>query len=403
MEKNEKPKPLAQEFTIAARQITKDHYMHDPGMTCMPDGTIFVAAGCREWEHKRVLRNTPDKRNIIHSQILLARSFDNGETWEALNPIMGAGEDATPFVHKSKLYLLLPDYESEELKLICSDDKGETWSKSVTLLQGDYEAIWNCSTSMAVKDDKLYWAFGHVSVIAADLTKDLMCPETWRVSNTVNLPNIPETLRSDLYPPDSKIWPVQWPSDRWLEPNMVNVNGYLRVLVRIIIDEYATANICGICDLDDDGGEMKLKFTQFAALPGAQTKFFILYDDVSKLFWMLSNTPTDSQGFFADRGQLLSIGYHGGPGNERRILMLHYSIDAMNWFSAGCAAMWPSPIQSFMYPSAAIHGDDILFISRTSEFAQNQHDADIVTFHKIKNFRSLAMDIFPKYPDGPSI
>ena len=65
--------------------------------------------------------------------------------------------------------------------------------------------------------------------------------------------------------------------------------------------------------------------------------------------------------------------------------------------------MWPSPIQAFMYPSAAIDGNDIAFISRTSSEAQNQHDADIVTFHRIRDFRALAMDIFPKLPDGPNV
>ncbi len=196
---------------------------------------------------------------------------------------------------------------------------------------------------------------------------------------------------------------MQWGGDLWLEPNVVNVNGRLRLLLRCVIDEYATASICGICDLTDDGRDLKLEFTQFAALPGAQNKFFIMYDETGKLFWMLSNMPTDSQGFFADREKLLKIGYHGGPGNERRILMLYYSRDALNWFQAGCAAMWPSPLQAFMYPSAVIHGDDILFISRTSREAQNQHDADLVTFHRIPDFRSLALDLVPKLPDGPTI
>ena len=118
---------------------------------------------------------------------------------------------------------------------------------------------------------------------------------------------------------------------------------------------------------------------------------------------MLSNMPTDSQGFFVDRQRMLDVGAHGGPGNERRILMLYYSRDALNWFTAGCAAMLPSPIQAFMYPSGAIDGNDIVFISRSSIEAQNQHDADVVTFHRIKNFRSLAMDLVPVFPDGPNI
>lgn len=387
--------PLAQEFTVAARQTTKDHYMHDPGMACAADGTLLVAAPCFEWEHKRVLRNVRPRRKIIHKELLLSRSFDGGLTWEQL-PSM-PHEDATPFYHDGAFYMFLP---GGTFRLVRSEDQGQSWSQPVEIIKTEE---WNCSTGMAVKDNRLYWGIGNTSAICGDLSMDLMDPKAWRKSNRVGFPKAPGRLRSNLYPPDAGTWPVQWGGDLWLEPNVVNVNGHLRLLLRCVIDEYSTASICGVCDLTDDGKQMQLEFTQFAALPGAQNKFFIMYDEVTRLFWMLSNMPTDSQGFFADREELLKIGYHGGPGNERRILMLYYSRDALNWFQAGCAAMWPSPIQAFMYPSAAIQGDDIVFASRTSSEAQNQHDADLVTFHRIPNFRALAMDIIPTLPDGPNI
>ena len=66
-----------------------------------------------------------------------------------------------------------------------------------------------------------------------------------------------------------------------MEPNVVNVNGHLRVLSRCVIDEYSTASIGGICDLNDDGEELTLEFTQFAAIPGAQNKFFIKFRNVN--------------------------------------------------------------------------------------------------------------------------
>ncbi|MCH2128912.1 MAG: glycoside hydrolase [Pirellulaceae bacterium] len=387
--------PVAQPFTIPARQTTKDHYMHDPGMACMEDGTLLVAAPCFEWEHKRVLRNIRSRRKIIHKELLLSRSFDGGETWETLDPM--PVEDATPFVHENKFYMFLP---GKTFRLVRSDDHGKSWSEPVEILK---TPEWNCSTGMTVKDNKLYWAIGGTTAICGDLSRDIMDPQAWRKSNRVGFPKVPDRLRSNIYPPKNGTWPVQWGGDLWLEPNVVNVNGHLRVLSRCVIDEYSTASIGGICDLNDDGEELTLEFTQFAAIPGAQNKFFIMYDEPTQLFWMLSNMPTDSQGYFADRDELLKVGYHGGPGNERRILMLYYSRDSLNWFQAGCAAMWPSPIQAFMYPSAAIVGNDIVFISRTSAEAQNQHDADIVTFHRIRDFRALAMDIFPKLPDGPNV
>ena len=98
--------PLAQEYTVAARQTTKDHYMHDPGMSCMQDGTMLVAAPCFESEHKRVLRNVRPRRKTIHRELLLSRSLDGGQTWEQLETM--SHPDATPFVHNGAFYMFLP-------------------------------------------------------------------------------------------------------------------------------------------------------------------------------------------------------------------------------------------------------------------------------------------------------
>lgn len=390
---------VGEPFTTAIKRPTIDHYMHDPAMTVFPDGTIIVAAPSLEFAAQSDSRSRRERggREIVGTEILVSRSCDGGCTWEALSSL--PYRDATLFVHDNRLYMFISAGPySNEFQLTWSGDKGSSWSKPVTLFS---ELYWNCSTAIVVTDNKLYWPVGDTShsklaVICGDLSQDLMDPSAWNVSNWVEFPGIPERLRSNLYPPEKKIWPIQWSGDIWLEPNMVNVNGHLRVLARCTIDEYATSNICGICDLTENDDGMELKFTQFHSLPGGQNKFYIMYDEESKLFWMLSNMPTDSQGAFYKRDELLDIGFHGGPGNERRFLMLYYSRDALNWFGAGCVAKWGSPIQAFMYPSAAIYKDDILFISRTSKDAQNQHDADLVTFHRIKNFRSLAMNIFPE-------
>ena len=81
--------------------------------------------------------------------------------------------------------------------------------------------------------------------------------------------------------------------------------------------------------------------------------------------------------------------------NQFMRLFLFYSRDALNWFPAGCVAKMPGLSQSFMYPGAAVDGDGIALISRTSQNGRNQHDADLCTFHRIRDFRTLAMDLRP--------
>lgn len=158
----------------------------------------------------------------------------------------------------------------------------------------------------------------------------------------------------------------------------------------------ATANICGVCDLSDDGDTLNLKFAQYYPMPGGQCKFHIVYDDVSQLFWTPATLVTDSQdqiGYCQQARKRRE--FTGTGGNERRILMLMYSVDALNWFQAGCIAMASKLRQSFMYASPLIDGDDMLVLSRTSREGRDQHDADLCTFHRIRAFRRLALNLYP--------
>ena len=76
--------------------------------------------------------------------------------------------------------------------------------------------------------------------------------------------------------------------------------------------------------------------------------------------------------------------------------MLSYSLDSLNWFQAGCIAKAEKMRQSFNSPIMAIDGKDMIILSRTSLDAGNFHDSDLATFHRVRDFRSLAMDIQPK-------
>jgi hypothetical protein len=140
-----------------------------------------------------------------------------------------------------------------------------------------------------------------------------------------------------------------------------------------------------------------LKFTQFYPVPGGQNKLHVIYDEVSQLFWTPATLVTDSQDQFGYcREARKRREFTGTGGNERRILMLMYSVDALNWFQAGCIALAPKLRQSFMYACPLIDGDNLLILSRTSHEARDQHDADLCTFHRVRDFRRLALNLYPE-------
>jgi hypothetical protein len=103
--------------------------------------------------------------------------------------------------------------------------------------------------------------------------------------------------------------------------------------------------------------------------------------------------------------------------------MLSYSLDGLNWFQAGCVVMSRNPLESFHYSSQAAVGDDLLVLSRSSiggdteysdytwnsevalgkaKLPYNNHDSNMITLHRVKNFRSLALNLKPDFESSAS-
>ena len=284
--------------------------------------------------------------------------------------------------------------------LLKSNDGGKSWSDAVTLFKGHY---WNCHTGMVQKADKIYWAVDDLSLgknrgprlVAGDLSGDLMNPGAWRISEPVAFPGVP---------PMMSLAKFEAVSSQYLEPNVIEVAGELRVLCAVKFKRQAVTGLCGILEATDTPVGLGLKFAQYHAMPGGQLKFCIIRDEASKMFWATANLPVDSLGIFdwwkgfKEKGGKL-VAEQSPGGNDRRFLMLQYSMDGLNWFPAGCVAQAAKVTQSFMYARPVVDGEDLAIIARSNINGPNHHDADCATFHRVKNFRSLALNLVPE-PEG---
>jgi hypothetical protein len=361
-----------EEFPISNNQFIKSDA---PSLVKTSDGALLCAVPMH-------FKGVP-RKEIKNLQFY--RSEDGGEHWKRLKggSYFCAG---TLFRHGKILYFLgtgpgeMPE-NCEGVRIIRSEDEGQNWSDPVDLFKGllPYQP----AGSYVVRDGKLYWCFVRemcltwnnpdmltsTYVIAGDLSRDLCDPEAWRISNGVQNPGAPPHMS------------VGKGKGNWLEGNVVEVNGRLRVCWRYMIDGYSTNGIGAICSFEDDGTSLSYKFEQFYPLPGAQNHFHIVHDPFSKLYWMTANLQTQS------------------PVNERRILSLYLSFDALNWLPATYVIIWPLIRQSSNYCGLLIDGDDLLVAARTSRNGRNQHDNDLTTFHRVKNFRSLASPLMPQPPN----
>lgn len=387
--------PLAQGYTIVFRNPDPEYYVEGPGLAKLDDGSLLAVVPVvprAKWSAER--RAT---KSVTH----LLRSEDDGKTWTEISSL--PYYSAAPFVHKGILYLFAnkggTKSRNDDVVLLNSMDGGKTWSEPVILFKGHF---WNCHTGMVQREDKIYWATDDLSLgknrgprlMAGDLSRNPMDPASWRLSEPVAFPGVPSMM---TLAKDENV------SSQYLEPNVLEVGGKLRVLCAVKLKRQAVTNLCGVLDATDDGPDkaLGLKFTHYHAMPGGQLKFCVIRDEPSKLLWATANYPADSTDVFdwfktvKEETDTKESTVPAG-GNDRRFLMLQYSVDGLNWFPAGCVAQAKKVSQSFMYARPVVDGDDLAIIARSNINGPNHHDADCATFHRVKNFRELALDLYPE-------
>ncbi len=367
---------LADRCTVVERVTDSDECSAgaQPNIALLHDGTLLCRYPLSNMEGDGESR----KRRTIGMR--LAVSHDRGVTWQTkqqTDHLMGI-----MFEHEKNVYQLGNPVDRNGLFIRRSDDSGTTWSAPVPLADGRF---YNQAAGYVRKPEKIYCAFGVPApdggrwkgsiAVAGDLSGDPMSPKAWRFSDPLQYPGTPPGISRALSP-------IQ--EDQMLEPNVVERQGKLFVLHRTKIDRYNISGLCAIGDLEDDGERLWYRFGQFHPMPGAQHKFHIFYDAPSRLYWNLANLPAQPP-YLSLNGR-----------QERRILVLLYSLDTLNWFQAGCVAMCKSWRESTGFGHAAVAGDDLLVVANgITQPGRALFDADTIMCYRIKNFREPALDIFP--------
>ena len=124
----------------------------------------------------------------------------------------------------------------------------------------------------------------------------------------------------------------------------------------------------------------------FLPFPGGQMRFHVLYDERTKLYWLLGTQATDSM----RRVDRLPAERYGAADNERQRLVLHFSKNMVDWCFAGIVATGGSPREARHYASMDFDGEDLVILSRSGNArAKSAHDGNLITFHRVKNFRDL--------------
>ena len=321
------------------------------------------------------------------NQIRVLLSDDKGKTWRetpARIPMM----HEILFKAGGSLYMI---GHSGRLLITRSDDNGETWSEPAVLCP---EPRWHQScTAVDVYDGKVTlvyekwvaekhkWPGVGPVLMQAREDADLTDPSNWKFSELYNPGDDMEAARPSGIPVNAPGAPGM------LETNVIRVHNPANPFYDATGKSVAllARASTGFPDIGvmlkgyerEDGSLAIGRFRKnegevyFVHIPGGDLKFHILYDPESRLYWLL-HSQID------------------GRMNYRRRLALSYSPDLLRWTFAGLVAVGPTDHSARHYATMIQDGDDLFIVSRSGdERARTAHDGNIVTFHRIKDFRKL--------------
>lgn len=331
---------------------------------------------------------------VENQGVSLFVSRDRGVTWEVLSQnnlaVNGIANYNNIFVHKGSLYMMGVGPSRQNVVITRSDDNGRTWTnpqdeESGILMRGAFHSssvpvvvsggrIWR---AMETYDNDVKTAF----VMSAPEDADLLKASSWTATNS-----IPGTT------PVSEEWEFDgYRVSELIEGNVVATpDGKLYNILRA--SSSYTSLAAGRATIVDENTLEITAPDDLIRFPGGGKKFTIRYDEQSRRYWALTNPASSNVAGMTHNGI-----YAGGITEDlvRNRLVLCYSTDLSTWIQYKEVVSDPDPFfHGFQYVDWMFDGEDIVAVCRMAcpesrGLPVRQHDANFMTFFRVKNFRTL--------------
>ncbi len=352
---------------------SSEKYIGSPSICILPNGDYIASHdffGIKSSEH-------------IMGITLIFCSKDKGKTWKEISEIKGQFW-STLFVHNKEVYIIGTFKEYGNLVIRKSTDNGVTWTnpdnrQNGLLREGRYHTA---PTPIIVKHGRIWRAFEHPSgppalwaksfgafMFSAPVNSDLLKSSSWTTSNELFF---------------DSTW-LNGSFEGWLEGNAVVDKSGIIVDVLRVATQMPGKEFAAIIHISNDGKESSFNArNDFINFPGGSKKFTIRYDPKSNLYWTISNYIPPIYKTIKNTGTI------------RNTLALCSSKDLINWNVNKILLQHPDVTKhGFQYVDWQFDNKDLILLSRTAYDdelggAHNYHDANFLTFYRIKNFRKLA-------------
>jgi len=418
-----KVQPLAENYIkIFESPDPKNIYCYSPGIAVLNNGQLIATldlGGPGVQNISGSVDREGKKGRYVLGKALI--SMDKGKNW---NPCTDFPfYHARPFIAGKSLYII---GHLGDLTIIRSDDDGKTWTNPIKLTEGEewHQAPSNVHYANGnvylVMEKVCYndvdgWPVSAMApvLIRGKIGDDLTKKENWTFASELVFRDAVKQEQIEYLPiPFYKTSPKKRSevfNERgcapigWLETNVVQFvdtkhyfydpTGHtFHMWMRAHTGGTGFAAIAKAIE-NDDGTIITMleevpssKKIVYVPCPGGQMKFHILYDEITKLYWLLSSQATDSM----TRADLLPPDRFDLPNNERHRLQLHFSKNCIDWCFAGIVDIGYSFKHSRHYASMIIDGQDLYIASRTGDgFNKSAHDTNLITLHVVNGFRDL--------------
>jgi len=355
-------------------------YLGSPSIATTPDGALVAS-------HDLFGPGSPKDRYGREHVTRIYRSEDGGETWGYLAEIEGAFW-STLFWHGEGLFLLGCSAHYGDIVIRRSEDGGRTWTTpsdkaSGLLFQGgpsNSPPNYHCAPVPVLEHRGRLWrAFEDnttgnwpdfsATVISAEVGSELLRASSWRMTNKL--------------PYDREADPPEFSEDRagWLEGNVATtpageVWNILRVNSAPIVNKAAVTRVSPegtTLTFDPEEG--------FIDFPGGMSKFSIRYDEATGLYWALSNEVFNRRNPWQRNVLVVSTSEDLIRWKRRAVLLYVYEDEGL--VDRDCKV-------GFQYPDWIVQDDDMLILVRTAlNAAHSFHDANYITFHRLKSYANL--------------